>query len=401
MSLLQDAVQLAQTGRREESRQLLWQVIQGEPDNEMAWLWLASVAADQNEYQRALSEVLRINPNNQQASHFLQQFRQQQASQPAAPPAYYGTPQPPPAQRPEQVPMPAPSQAPLIAEGVRSQESHVQYTKQVEPKRRGCGCLGCSGCGCVQGCLFTLFLFVVLPAIACGLISHTSATMGPLDWIAVYFPDEFGRKEVSFDVQNDTISIDVPRSWYLADADNSMWTSWRDIFNDSLQFDDPNRKWTDFEADPTVAGVESLPISIVETNPVTLIDGGDVGILQYIGQSAASELEIPGFNCEVLRPLEETLSKQFDVETGRDFTFQIVDTGGGLCGFRADWIETYPTGRIFKDFDAPEEKHTTAFVAPVDADRATIWMVEVPAQQFELFESDIEQMIQTAALEPK
>jgi len=63
-SQLHDAVQLAQAGERQEARRLLWQVVQSEPNNEIAWLWLASVAADLPEYERALTEVLRVNPGN-------------------------------------------------------------------------------------------------------------------------------------------------------------------------------------------------------------------------------------------------------------------------------------------------------------------------------------------------
>ena len=79
-TLLQQAVQLAQAGQKAEARQLLLQFLQTEPNNETAWLWLASVAADQTEYQRALNEVLRINPGNQRAQQLRSEFEQQYGS---------------------------------------------------------------------------------------------------------------------------------------------------------------------------------------------------------------------------------------------------------------------------------------------------------------------------------
>ena len=42
-SQLQQAVELAQAGQREQARQLFRQFLQTEPDHEVAWLWLASV----------------------------------------------------------------------------------------------------------------------------------------------------------------------------------------------------------------------------------------------------------------------------------------------------------------------------------------------------------------------
>ena len=81
---LHQAVQLAQAGQRSEARQLLWQFLQVEPNNEVAWLWLASVAADQGEYRRALNEVLRINPANQRAQQLLAELQQQYGTPPPA-----------------------------------------------------------------------------------------------------------------------------------------------------------------------------------------------------------------------------------------------------------------------------------------------------------------------------
>ncbi len=73
-SLLLEGVQHAQAGRRAESREILLQVVRSEPENELAWYWLATVAATPAEYERALNEVLRINPSNQQARDELNAY---------------------------------------------------------------------------------------------------------------------------------------------------------------------------------------------------------------------------------------------------------------------------------------------------------------------------------------
>ena len=76
-SLLHQAVELAQAGQREQARQMFLQFLQDEPDNEVAWLWVASVASDQDEYAHALNEVLRINPENPRARSLLDDYHRQ------------------------------------------------------------------------------------------------------------------------------------------------------------------------------------------------------------------------------------------------------------------------------------------------------------------------------------
>ena len=76
-SLLYEAIQLAQAGQREKAHQILQEIVRQDPDNESAWYWLASVTDSRSEYQRALNEVLRINPNNQQAREELSRLQQQ------------------------------------------------------------------------------------------------------------------------------------------------------------------------------------------------------------------------------------------------------------------------------------------------------------------------------------
>ncbi|MFN8449327.1 MAG: tetratricopeptide repeat protein [Anaerolineae bacterium] len=78
--LRQRGIQLAKAGQRDEARQLLQQSIRIDPDNEAAWLWLASVARDNRERLFCLQKLLEINPENETARKALE------AATPAAPP---------------------------------------------------------------------------------------------------------------------------------------------------------------------------------------------------------------------------------------------------------------------------------------------------------------------------
>ena len=81
-TLLQQAIDLAKTGRREEAETLLRQVLAQQPENEIAWLWLSGVTRDETVKQQALTRVLAINPHNALAQKGLALF-----SSPSAGPA--------------------------------------------------------------------------------------------------------------------------------------------------------------------------------------------------------------------------------------------------------------------------------------------------------------------------
>lgn len=68
---LNEAIELAQAGRREDARALLLQMLDEAPRLEAGWLWLASVASSQAERIDALKHVLAINPQNEQAKSAL------------------------------------------------------------------------------------------------------------------------------------------------------------------------------------------------------------------------------------------------------------------------------------------------------------------------------------------
>jgi hypothetical protein len=63
---LSRAMRQVKQGDRAGAQQLLGEILANEPDNELAWLWLAAVLSeDQGQY--CIRQVLRINPNSQPA----------------------------------------------------------------------------------------------------------------------------------------------------------------------------------------------------------------------------------------------------------------------------------------------------------------------------------------------
>ncbi len=68
---LQAGIKAAQEGNRAEARQLLLQVAEAEPDNENAWLWMASISEYPEELIIFLTNVLNVNPNNIRALEWM------------------------------------------------------------------------------------------------------------------------------------------------------------------------------------------------------------------------------------------------------------------------------------------------------------------------------------------
>ncbi len=65
--LLREGVKAAQAGNRATARLLLLRVTELEPENENAWLWLASISEYPEELLGFLANVLKINPHNERA----------------------------------------------------------------------------------------------------------------------------------------------------------------------------------------------------------------------------------------------------------------------------------------------------------------------------------------------
>lgn len=73
---LHQAISLAQQGQRDQSRQLLREVVKTQPHLEAAWLWLASVAETPAERIEALKTAFLLNPSNSQTRTALQNLGQ-------------------------------------------------------------------------------------------------------------------------------------------------------------------------------------------------------------------------------------------------------------------------------------------------------------------------------------
>jgi hypothetical protein len=65
---LRDGIAAVKAGKKEEGRQLLTAVVQQNPDNEEAWLWLAAAASSPRDTLSCLNRVLAINPQNAKAA---------------------------------------------------------------------------------------------------------------------------------------------------------------------------------------------------------------------------------------------------------------------------------------------------------------------------------------------
>ena len=70
-TLLREAIQAAQQGNHTAARIMLEQVIAGDSENELAWIWLATVAESNAQRRTYLARVLEINPRNARARQAL------------------------------------------------------------------------------------------------------------------------------------------------------------------------------------------------------------------------------------------------------------------------------------------------------------------------------------------
>lgn len=67
---LQQAISSIKSGNKQHGQQLLAQILQAEPNNETAWLWMSAVV-DEDKRKYCIERVLKINPNNQAAKQAL------------------------------------------------------------------------------------------------------------------------------------------------------------------------------------------------------------------------------------------------------------------------------------------------------------------------------------------
>lgn len=79
--LLRKALKAARLGDPDTARQLLLELLQGDPRNEVAWFWLSRVTRDPDEKRTALQQALRIRPAWPEANHALQTLEEEQLQQ--------------------------------------------------------------------------------------------------------------------------------------------------------------------------------------------------------------------------------------------------------------------------------------------------------------------------------
>ena len=80
VEVLQKAIQAARAGRKIEARDLLIQVVETDPGNEMAWVWLSGLVDSLEDRIIACENALTINPENQKVRRYLEELQRQQKS---------------------------------------------------------------------------------------------------------------------------------------------------------------------------------------------------------------------------------------------------------------------------------------------------------------------------------
>ncbi len=118
---VQAGIAAAKAQDRAQARLLLHRAVEHDPDSEIAWLWLASVAESAEEGARHLEKVLDINPNNERARAGLDRYRSQRPTSAVERPA--PAPVPATVSRPQPAPPAAPVPAPRLSQTRRSRDT--------------------------------------------------------------------------------------------------------------------------------------------------------------------------------------------------------------------------------------------------------------------------------------
>jgi tetratricopeptide (TPR) repeat protein len=80
VEVLQMAIQAARAGRKVEARDMLMQIVETDPGNEMAWVWLSGLVDSLEDRIIACENALTINPANQKVRSYLEELQRQQKS---------------------------------------------------------------------------------------------------------------------------------------------------------------------------------------------------------------------------------------------------------------------------------------------------------------------------------
>jgi hypothetical protein len=82
---LQQAITLIKTGNKQEGGRLLSQILEADPTNEKAWLWMIRAVSSDKKRIYCLERVLAINPNNQLAQQTLAKLKARNRTASATP----------------------------------------------------------------------------------------------------------------------------------------------------------------------------------------------------------------------------------------------------------------------------------------------------------------------------
>lgn len=80
--LLQQAIQAARQGRRTEARDLLLEVVEAEPENATAWIWLTGLVDSREDQVVACENALALDPSNEKVRAYLYRLLRQQGDDP-------------------------------------------------------------------------------------------------------------------------------------------------------------------------------------------------------------------------------------------------------------------------------------------------------------------------------
>lgn len=94
--LLQRGIAALRAGDKAEARRLLGRIIQQNPRDEQAWLWMSGAVDTAQERSTCLAKVLEINPNNELAQRGMASLQRESPPPPAAPVETQPVPQPKP-----------------------------------------------------------------------------------------------------------------------------------------------------------------------------------------------------------------------------------------------------------------------------------------------------------------
>jgi hypothetical protein len=78
VEVLQIAIQAAREGRKAEARDLLIKIVEGDPQNEVAWMWLSGLVDSLEDRIIACENVLTINPANEKIRAYLEKLQHRQ-----------------------------------------------------------------------------------------------------------------------------------------------------------------------------------------------------------------------------------------------------------------------------------------------------------------------------------